>query len=125
MSPCKEVVTEIPTPETLARRKRKRAAKARAFIKGPLPVPWLKRARALGLPALSVALALFYRRGMTKSGQPIVLSGSTLDALGVPPRSVWRGLEALEGDGLVRTDRHRGRNPRVWVLGLGDNGGSE
>ncbi len=58
-----------------------------------------------------------------KKSSRIALSVSKLLLLGVSRHAAYRGLTALEDEGLVSVDRHRGRKPRVTVIEI-DSGGA-
>lgn len=87
------------------------------FLKGPIPLPWLRQAAAFrGKAPLAVALALWFRAGLKKSHQDIVLSGKLLERFGVSRKADYHGLAALESARLVSVTRHLGRCPLVTIL---------
>ena len=103
--------------------KRKRLPRHRAgetFLRGPIPLDWLHQACLLPGKAVAVALALWFKAGMSK-GQfavPIALTRTLLRQFGVKDRRTSaRALEAMESAGLVSVDRHPGRSPRVTIQG--------
>ena len=53
--------------------------------------------------------------GMKKTSR-IALSVSWLAELGLSRHAAYRGLNALEGRGLVSVDRHVGRKPLITVI---------
>jgi hypothetical protein len=68
-------------------------------------------------------VAIWFLAGMRRSAT-VPLSGSVLRDCGVDRHAGYRGLRVLEQAGLVRVQRHPGRNPVVTVLdaGAGDEG---
>jgi hypothetical protein len=87
------------------------------FIKGPLPLPWVHRAAALPGKALHVALGLIFVKGLCcKSTFPF--KRKVAAEMGVSPDATYDALTNLEGAGLIRVSRHRGRSPVVTVLDL-------
>jgi hypothetical protein len=86
------------------------------FLKGPIPLDWLRMAAMQPGKALHVALALWFWAAVKRSAQ-VAFSMSWLDVtFGVNRYSGYRGLAALEEVGLVSVVRHRGRKPTVTLL---------
>ena len=85
------------------------------FIKGPLPLSWLRRAAALPGKALHIALGLLYMSGLCRSAT-VTFKRKTAAEFGVSPDATYDALTNLEAAGLVRVDRHRGRSPTVTIL---------
>lgn len=75
------------------------------FLKGPIPLWWISRAGDLGLSALKVGLALWFRAGLARSGSKLRVTNSKLTVFGLSTRSVQRGLRSLEEAGLVLVSR--------------------
>jgi hypothetical protein len=48
--------------------------------------------------------------------QPVVPSAELYVALGIDRWARKRALDAMEAAGIIRTDRARGRLPRIWLL---------
>jgi hypothetical protein len=93
-----------------------RGARAQVpFLKGPVPLPWLRVAARLKGRALHVGIALWFLAGLEKS-RDVRLAPKALANLGVDRHAGYRGLRALESAGLVSVERHRGRSPRVRIL---------
>src|SRR5215204_5312906 len=65
------------------------------FIKGPVNIAWLSRARALGVTALWVGLIIWHLRGM-RGSDTIVLSNKKTRELNVLPDAKSRALRKLE-----------------------------
>jgi hypothetical protein len=88
------------------------------FLKGPIPLAWLRRAAVLPGKALAVGLAVWFLsglRGGRKDG--LKLTRNTLEQLGVTDR--WaksRGLQALREAGLIEYVSKHGKNPVVTLL---------
>lgn len=104
---------KVPTkPERLPRHRR-----GGEFLRGPIPLNWLCRASRLPGKTLAVALALWFKAGMSKDGNPKVkLTGKLRRRFGVGRKAASGALDRLETEGLVSVDRHTGRSPRVTLL---------
>jgi hypothetical protein len=83
------------------------------FVKAPLD--WLARAGALPGKALAVGLALWFLRGVKKR-TTVRLTGGTLEKFNVERRAAYRAVCQLEGAGLIRVVRHRGKGPSITIL---------
>jgi hypothetical protein len=110
--------------ETRTPTKRERAPRHKSgerFLRGPIPMPWLRAAaRAAGRGSgFRVAVALWYLSGLNHQARTVTLSGAVLQEFGVDRHAGYRGLQKLEHAGLVRVDRHAGRLPRVTILEAG------
>jgi hypothetical protein len=91
----------------------------RVFVR--VPWTWVERLRKAKRPSTyQLAMLLLYEHWRS-GGHAIVLSNAGLVGGGIDRRSKWRGLAELEGLGLVRVGRGRGRSPRVHVLETGRN----
>jgi len=90
-----------------------------AFLRGPVPVAWLAKACLAGHCATRVALALWFRAGVTRRRE-VSPSHATWQVFGLSRQAGHRGLRSLEAAGLVTVDRRRGRCPVVTLLDLGD-----
>jgi hypothetical protein len=85
------------------------------FIMGPLPLLWFERASALPGKALHVALGLWRMKGLCRS-KTFPFKRSAAAKLSVSPDATYDALTNLEGAGLIRVARHRGRSSVVTVL---------
>lgn len=85
------------------------------FLKGPVPLAWLARAAQLPGRALHVGVLLWFQHGMAGADRVRVRT-STLRSFGIDRYAEYRGLTALERDGLVRVERAPGRRPFVTIL---------
>jgi len=84
------------------------------FIKGPITWDWISRACRLPGKAVHVALGVLLLAGITGK-KTIQLSQKRLRELGAQRNAAYRGLEALEKEGLVSVERHCGRNSIVKI----------
>jgi DNA-binding transcriptional ArsR family regulator len=84
------------------------------FLKGPIPLDWLTSATRLPGKATVVALALWYRAGVTKSFT-VKPSHTLWNRFGIGRSAAYRGLSALEGANLVQVQRRVGKNPIVRI----------
>lgn len=87
------------------------------FIKGPLPLPWFRRAAVLPGKALHVALGLWFMKGLCRSAT-FPFKRKVAAELGVSRDATYDALTNMEVAGLIRVSRHRGRSPVVTVLDL-------
>lgn len=94
------------------------AAKAKTqagFIKGPLPLEWMRAAARMPGRTLQVALVLWYLAGLKRS-DTVRLSSEQLDAVGVSRDAKYDALQRLRAAGLVTVDQQPGRAPVVTLV---------
>jgi len=108
-------------PQTLrlpAKRARlPRHRRGEEFLRGPIPLAWLLSACRLSPKTLAVALALWFKAGLSRNSPEVVASPNLLKRFGVAARRTqYQALADLERAGLVSVDRGRGRCPRVTIL---------
>lgn len=84
------------------------------FIKGPIPMAWIKVASRCGYRAEAVALLVWFAAGLQKSN-PCRLTPKVLAELHVHPRTARRILERFMAAGIVNVQFHRGRSPLVTI----------
>ena len=84
------------------------------FLRGPVPVAWLRRAAELPGKALAVGLALWFLRGCRKRWT-VQLTRRTLQHFAVNRKPGYLGLDNLEAAGLVRVQRQVGKCPVVTI----------
>jgi hypothetical protein len=90
------------------------------FLKGPIPLNWLKCATELsGKAPLATALAIMFEVGRRRS-QQIILTAAILERFHVNRKAKYRALEKLEGAKLISVIRKPGKNPLVTVLVVDD-----
>lgn len=106
--------------ESVARRKIKVRTSKEPFLKGPVPLSWLRRAGKLRGQVLLVGLVLWFRAGVERKMR-IKLKKADYRLFGVSERSASRGLASLEKAGVVSVTRHPGRSPIVAILELKPN----
>src|SRR5262249_31700136 len=99
----------IPFPSTTVR-------EASQFLR----IPWqqiqmLVHAR-LSPTAIYIYLAL-WRQYMIRKVRPLAVTTRTLAEFGFTRHQKTRALTSLERAGIIQVERHRGRNPRVTLLG--------
>jgi hypothetical protein len=102
----------IGTEDPVADRSRKRVV---PFLKGPVPMRWLERAARLSGKALVVGIGLWHLSGLTCKTE-IRATGTLWKRLGISRQAVYRGLRALEREGLISVVRHPGQNPIVTLI---------
>jgi hypothetical protein len=86
------------------------------FLKGPIPWPWLTRAAACPGKALAVAVALWFRGGLTGANTVSLSLSGLKEEMGVQRDAARRGLKELEMAGLVLVEHRVGCQPRVTIL---------
>lgn len=84
------------------------------FIRGPIPLAWMKLAAKCGNRSEAVALLLWYSAGFQRSN-PVKLSKTILDELGVHTKTAKRVLLRMAEFGLVDVVFRRGRSPVVTL----------
>lgn len=94
---------------------RKTRRRLRPFIKGPIPLEWVRAAVRCGPPAAAVAWLLWYLHGLTRERR-FTVSNIKAKALGISRGTKMRGLHALAEAGLISFDRARKQSPRVTML---------
>ena len=95
--------------------RRSRVTNTCPFIRGPIDLNWLAKAREHGVSALWLGLGLWYLRGLRKADSFLV-SNVMFKAWGLKPDAKSRALRALEGAGLIRVERRGKRSPHVTIL---------
>lgn len=86
------------------------------FLKGPIRLDWLCSACKLGGKTLATALAVWYVAGLRRRYDQLSLTSTTCAKFGVDRSAKSRGLEALEGAGLISVERRPRKNPVVTIL---------
>jgi len=112
--PDPDVSQEL-TEASLIRRRQQLKRRSEEFLKGPIPLVWLRRASRLRGRALAVGIALWFKSGVTRSRR-VKLTHALLQRAGVPSRAGLRGLRLLAQDGLVTADIRTGSCPVVTIL---------
>ena len=84
------------------------------FIRGPIPLEWMKLASRCGNRADAVAVLLWYAAGLQRTN-PVKLSKSILAELRVHPKTAKRVLLRMADLGLLHVEFHRGRSPVVTL----------
>ena len=84
------------------------------FIKGPIPLGWIKKAAGMEGKTLHVAVVLWFLAGFKRS-RKVALSQSKLKLFNVSRQASYRALSRLESAGLVSVERHQGRSPIVTI----------
>ncbi len=85
------------------------------FIKGPIPLDWMRKASECGLRGADIGLLLWYAGGWQKRN-PVSVSSLIVQQLPVDPKTCRRVLSKMEAIGLVNVERHRGRAPLITLL---------
>jgi hypothetical protein len=99
-----------------ARATQRKSRDQRAFLRGPVPWPWLVRASELGAAALMVALALRFFQGLQRGADEVKVSLAQLALGGADRTKARRGLNCLHDAGLVRVQRPPGSRLLVRFL---------
>ncbi len=85
------------------------------FIKGPIPLAWMKAAAMLPGKSPHVALVLWYLAGLKKT-RTVALGNRLLKSFGVDRKAKGRCLKAMQGAGLITVVSRAGCNPIVTLL---------
>jgi hypothetical protein len=85
------------------------------FIKGPVDVKWLSKARKLGVTALWVGLGLWHLKGLRRADSFLV-SNLMMQGWDVLPDAKSRALRALEQAGLITIERRGKQSPLVSLV---------
>ncbi|QEG00201.1 hypothetical protein Mal15_42700 [Stieleria maiorica] len=91
-----------------------RHGKGERFIRGPIPLEWMKLASKCGNRSEAVAMLLWYAASLQRSN-PVRLTKTILDELGVHTRTAKRVLLKMSDFGLVDARFQRGRSPIVTI----------
>lgn len=87
------------------------------FLRGPVDMAWLNRAKALPKSALATGLALWFQRGVLKSDCPIKVTSAVRRKMSLTPDDARRGIRALADSGLIKVVKGgRGRHPVVQII---------
>jgi hypothetical protein len=85
------------------------------FLKGPVPLPWLKAAARLPGRSLHVGMVLWYAAGVSGSVS-VHLSNTLCLRFGLDRNAKYRALQSLKHAKLIVVRRKRGRSPLVTIL---------
>lgn len=91
------------------------APKKDLFLRGPIPLDWLSLAAHLPGKTINLALALWWRHGMSK-GKPFKLTRTALKKFHVERDAERAGLARLEQEGLIKVERKPGQRPHIEIL---------
>jgi hypothetical protein len=92
------------------------------FIKGPIPLDWIRAASRCGRRSTCLAILLWYAAGCQRTN-PIKLGPSILSELAIAPKTASRILERMHSMRIVSVEFHRGRSPLVTILALPSHDG--
>ncbi|QEG36315.1 hypothetical protein Pr1d_36280 [Bythopirellula goksoeyrii] len=104
--------------EKIKPKKAPRSTKGK-FLKGPVPLSWLKVAGNLPGKTLHVSVCLWHAYGIEKQDR-FKFSSKWHRWLGISPRALRESLRRLREAGLIRVERYPGRAPVVTILSAGD-----
>lgn len=85
------------------------------FVKGPIPLPWIKCLLGLSPSANKLSWVLWFYHGLNKGGC-FTLSNTKLEQFGIDRKTKRKGLNELENSGLILVQRFSNRSPIVQVL---------
>jgi hypothetical protein len=88
--------------------------KTNSFIKGPIPLDWVKRANALPGKAGAVGIALWFLAGVKRS-LTFKVTAEAERVAACTRQAFSQGLYALEGAGLIAVNRQTGTRPEVDI----------
>jgi len=85
------------------------------FLKGPVPLPWLRIAANLPGKALHIGIALWYWSGIKKS-ETFILPANAIRDLGVSRQTCYTQLKAMEKAGLLSIKPRKGKKPGITLF---------
>lgn len=92
-------------------------SRKRWFLRGPVDMDWLNRAKRLPKSALATGLALWFTQGVRKSNGPIKVTAAVRRYMSLTPDDARRGIRALAENGLIGVVKGgRGRHPVVEII---------
>jgi hypothetical protein len=91
----------------------------RLYLGPRIPLPWLTPACGLKPKDLATGLAIWFLSGLRKSTSGLELTGETTSHFRLSRSAKSRGVDALEGEGLIAVERRGGKPPVVSILGAG------
>ncbi|SVE32929.1 uncharacterized protein METZ01_LOCUS485783 [marine metagenome] len=97
--------------QTAARQKTRRAGR---FLKGPIPLPWIRQ--NVRDPADRLLLVLLAYADMQQSTEIKITAGIRRDAGISNRKAAYRAVAALEASGVLIAQRHRGRCPVIRLM---------
>jgi hypothetical protein len=106
-------VIKLPTGPALALARRQ---STEPFVRGPIPLRWIRRAGGLPGKALHVGLAIWFLVGLRKSYVVALSLSAVARDFGMDRATASRGLGKLARAGLVAVERHPGRKVTVRVV---------
>mgnify|MGYP000857347998 FL=1 len=87
------------------------------FVRGPIPLRWLKTAAALPGKALQVGIALWFKWGVVGQAGTIAVTDSLVSEIDPMDRKTrYRALKSLEEAQLVAVTRRPGMAPRAAII---------
>jgi hypothetical protein len=84
------------------------------FIRGPVPIDWLKAAATTSPAAAYLGVILWHLARMR--GEPLVIAHKILGRYGFQPRQALRLLRGLEAAQLITLELETGKAPRVRLV---------
>ena len=106
-------------------KKRRIRRKYAAFLRGPLPEGWLKKAQSLDGAALvfglmmwqkSYLLQLWGKDGQAKESEEMYFSDRDLKEWGSSKSARDRALVKMADAGLIKVTRQMGKSPRIVII---------
>ena len=106
-------------------KKRRIRRKYAAYLRGPLPEGWLKKAQFLDGAALvfglmmwqkSYLLQLWGKDGQAKESEEMYFTDRELKEWGTSRAARDRALVKMVEEGLVKVTRQNGKSPRIQIV---------
>jgi hypothetical protein len=110
-----ELLPEALSSDSQRRLEARSERQRRQFLKGPIPLVWLERAARLQGKAFTLSVLLWFMTGVNGPG-PFRLSRRLLERFQIGRKASYRALTALEAEGLIVSDRNKGRLPRIRII---------
>ena len=95
--------------------KRKHEEKVFFFLHRSVSIEWFQRLIRLGACPIRVGLILRFKM-VLEGKETITLTTSGLSTFGISRQQKWKGLRALEKEGLIKIESRPGKNPMVTLV---------
>ena len=95
--------------------KKKHEEKVFFFLHRSVSIEWFQRLIRMGACPIRVGLILRFKM-VLEGKETITLTTSGLSTFGISRQQKWKGLRALEKEGLVKIESRPGKNPMVTLV---------
>jgi len=85
------------------------------FVKGPIPLTWIREASTLGANESRLAWLLWFMYGVTKGGS-FTLPNKRVEGFGIERRQKYRALSSLKKAGLISIEWSLGKSQKITII---------